>query len=237
MNKAVIIFALILFRLVNASCQTSADKKNYGLTIAMDSTFDFDLLSNTILLSTKYKSSVNWKFDETKRIYLYRWDSLTSANYIFKINTIFKKSKQFNILLPRDTNYILDSELGYNLTELIDKNELFQSDTIEFVYINSACMGQYSETSILTKNNENYTLRSTSTKKKKVDKSIINSLFQLQLDSKKESDKLVRKGVRFSTTTQSFYLLAKNKLFKFNDQGIENWDLYDKFKATYIDKN
>lgn len=238
MKITVSIIALFLLGLICMSCQKTKDKKYHDLTIILDSTFDYELIDSTTLLGNNYKSSMEWSYDTIKHNCYYHWDSLTSNNYIFKVQTIFSKVKDFNLSFPNDTNFLLDNELGFVTTMLIDKNELYQSDTIELVFTSSGCFHQYYEKLIITKNNNEYTLKTESEQIKKVPSAIIDSLFQMQFDSKKELDKIEKNGFQsFSTTTNGFYLLANNKLFKFNDRGIEDWDLYENFKAKFITNN
>jgi hypothetical protein len=206
-----------------------------------------------IMLSSddyEYKFSIydsaHWAFDTISHAVTFQWDSLNDDEYIFSFQTVFSKKQILKFNLDRNSAFHMKNELGLNYTELIDKADLLNSDSIEFVYRSSGCFCDYYENSTLLrefsdsfyfiKNNSNLIMKpgEPTYYEKKVTHLIIDSIYALEIRSKKLSE-VNYNFLHISTTTNYFYLLADSRYFKFSDRGIDNWDLYMKFKKKFIE--
>lgn len=258
MNTTINILLIFLFGLVCSSCNTRTDKNEKSaetnektplcnLKIALDTTFDYRILYSKILLPKSQGASTPWTYDSITKTTFQNWDSLAPGNYTFEIKTIFRTKQQFHFTISTDTSFIVTNQLGLKTVAQIDKNELLSADTIELVYTSNGCFHGYFEKLILIKNKaeSNYFLKTNSKTimahakpldiQKNVSSEIIDDLYILQNDSKKQKDKSNKSGILYmSTTRQNIYLLVNGKLFKFDDTGIKDWNLYDDFKTKYI---
>jgi hypothetical protein len=243
MNKVPLI-ALLLLGIIYLS--SGCKRTYYKLTITLDSTFNYNRLLDSVNLSSKSfdktfnpNDTTSWSYDfKNKRTSIY-WDSLTSNEYVLNIKTIFSKSQISKFSLISDSNIFIKNNLGFVVVDIIDKNELTKMDTIEIVYNSDGCFHCYIEKSTLIKDKKDnkYFEKTISNDKplvidKIVPSEIIDSIFLVEFESKKLKDSLKKSRTFFgiSTTTQRLYILAKNKVFQFNDQGLDHWKLYEKIK-------
>lgn len=258
MKTTINILLIFIFGLVCSSCDTTTDKSENSLEtsektplcnlkITLDTTFDFTILDSKTLLPKNHGASTPWTYDSITKTTSQNWDSLAPGNYTFEIKTIFRTKQLFHFTISTDTSFIVTNQLGLKTVAQIDKNELLSADTIELVYTSNGCFHGYFEKSILIKNKaeSSYSLKTNSNTiiadakpldiQKNVSSEIIDDLYILQNDSKKQKDKSNKSGILYmSTTRQNIYLLVNGKLFQFDDTGIKDWNLYDNFKTKYI---
>jgi hypothetical protein len=243
--KASINIAVIFF--IGIVCLSCQSKKYCDLTITLSSKMDYCAIDSAFLFNGDDHYRGTCSYDSATNGLICHWDSLESGNYGFQIQTIFCKVQNFPIDLEKDTNIRINGDLEFHKTELIERNELNRADTIEFVYTSDGCFHCYLEKSILIRNKSRncYYLTTVSNEgvagdesivvEKKIPPNVIDSLFQLELDSKTKFDLMLKDGIyKSSTTTNRFYLLADNKLFYFSDQGIQDWDFYSPLKRIYF---
>ena len=247
--KISLIILLGLFWTSNIT-KNSQQKTRCKLAITLDSTFNDDIIEVEILSAKNSKKRIIWTDfigDSKSKAKTQKWDKLISGNYIFKIKTIFHKEQTLSFTISTDTSFHLTNKLDLKDVPFIDQNTLSEADTIAFVYRSRGCFGGSFEKSILTKNkmDSSYLLkailhRNMENKKpldvtKKVPADILLSLFKLQNESTKLKEAVYKsRMISVSTGTQYLYVLAGNQVYRFNDMGIPDWNLYQLFRENYI---
>jgi hypothetical protein len=239
------ILFLIIFGLTFSKCTTAPQIKNdnYKLTIVLDTSFHYDIFDSAYVTQENKVFPNLSAYDTISKTTKYYLDSISSGNYVINIKTIFKDITRLPIFVQADTTIYLKHL--FEPTSLINKAELQNADTIEFVYVSEGCFHFYFEKSILTHNGNDFILKTSSNIiqegdkpiniQKKVPSTIIDSLFIFESDFIAQKEKIGINNLFFtSTTTQRFYLKIKNKVFQLNDQGLKDWTLYDDFKFKYI---
>ena len=243
---------IILFGLFWTSNITKnpQQKTRCKLAITLDSTFNDDIIEVEILSSKNSKKRIIWTDfigDSKNKAKTQKWDKLIPGNYIFKIKTIFHKEQALSFTISTDTSFYLTNKLDLKDVPFIDQNTLSKVDTIKFIYMVYGCFSSSVEKFVLTKNktDNSYLIKTVFDRNmrnekpvevsKNVSSDILLSLFKLQNESSKLKEDAYKSGnISISTTKQHLYILASDQVYRFNDMGIPDWNLYQLFRENYI---
>jgi len=247
--------AIVFSFQAHASTCNLADEGLINLSITLDSSFNHNICDSVILTDGQRRYRSHWTHDLPHHSFHYTWEGLPAGHYVLKVQTLFQFSQTISFDLNKDTTFVLSNTMGMESVPIFLKSDLLYADTIEWVYTSSGCFGHYSERISLTtidhlnymlvKKFDSIALETIQGRKMfvtiPVEKSrvaargIADSLFQLLDSSRCMKNRYLSSGIlRLSTTHCELYVLIGKQLYAFDDRGIDEWDLYDRFRKQYL---
>jgi len=228
-------FLIIVCLIVSCdfSRKSLKSKDRFSLTIVLDSRNRYKAYYGKMYLVTGNDSleydSVMW--NKNKDELTYKWDSLKSGEYQFKIKTIYHHPKDVSISLKTDTIIKIQNDFSFQFVNSIPKNVLLQVDTIDFAFESNGCSFTIDKYLLVRDSGKYRLIRSKNYRYDSINKvvkpEIIDDLYEMQLKCKKYNIDRPR-----STRSYQFIMIAGQKAFYFND----NYSVGSIFFETFVDK-
>lgn len=227
--------SLLLVALCTGAQQPIASdgSQMFKLNVLLDLGVNF-MLTDTAWLTGENKSiSVDWTRDRDKPATRYTYDNLIPGIYTFHARDFWGRATQRTLQLQHDTTLTIPT--AYRQVTAISLKDLQQADSISMRYESKGCYHREIDQVALkkTKGRKSYTLTIINKKNGVTDKAnnisphIITDLHATLLAAKNVYNDEI------STSTQSFWVLAGDKLFYFYDQAYE-WRGYPYYTSQYI---
>jgi hypothetical protein len=165
------------------------------------------------------------------------------GRYEIKLESVFSAGSSLYVDVTKDTTFVLRSPYRFQAVDMLTKDELAVADTIGLTYRSDGCWHKCIERSKVVRITGTDTYRLTidagnscSGKNSyeveyKVTASVIDSLVALQLNSRMPEQKPGQpQALFFSTSMRRIYIKANNKVYRFSDRGLKDWNAYDRFR-------
>ena len=240
------ISTIIILLMLFISCQKQPKEvQTYNLTVICDSTFNQQTFENIYLVSGKdtlYAKTKNYK--QVKNELKIKLDSIPGKQYVLILSDLFHHVQSQKLNLKHDTVIRISNRHKYESVQIIPLSELEKSDTIEFIYSHSGCSSRIESFKLLPKGSV-YLVEPVKLRfgnhilfnrylPKTVSKGIVKGLFDLQVQSRRYMKSFGKSETPWSTSRVEYYILAHNKLFKFDDKN-RCCEEYDKFRKKFLD--
>lgn len=225
------------------------------VTVFIDHTFPYKLLKEPQLSRGRSHYEGRYYRDSIHERSAYVFAVPAKISYTLQVSTVWGVYSTNTFRPGSDTSVFIQNHFDLLHTRSPDKKIFTNADTIRLFYNTSGCFHDNNEQMLLLKKaGGGYTLRyaydtvmerriagrlrmvtTMIEKQRDVPAAIAGQVFEMVSRSELQADSVEKYGDKCgSTTSQTIFVLINNRLFRFNDYGVCDWNLYNAFRKKYF---